>query len=295
MDKYLKNTELKISLNILNFLNKSITLHSGYPSKTTWGYAFTYLASLKLKKHVQNELITKSKISLLNQDYKEREYPWEFIVFALFESYQISKNYINHPAENLMSKGTKVLNWQLLHFLNKTNFQLFNFIDHLKLRILVKKYQRNDGLLQDQLKTRSIQYHNFSLFLLLKIFENNSDLFWLKNCIKKAMKLSTSLVLSDGSANYIGRGQEQIFGYGSILAAMKIYSKIFNEDFYPIQYKIILKLKSFQKKDGFIPLVLSSNNKEDSKSNYFLNKPAGWYSYNSIYDYLPFLAYCLAL
>ena len=295
IDNKLKNKQRKIALNIINFLNKNITYEYGYPSKTTWGYAFTYLAALKLNQPENSEIIINSKNNLYKQDYNQKEYPWEFIVFALFESYQISKSYINHPAEELRRKGTRVLNWKLLNYLNKINFKLFNFIDNLSLKFLVNRYQRDDGLLQDQFKTRSLQYHNFSLLIILKIFEKNKDMYWLEKCIKKAMKLSTSLIFSDGTANFIGRGQEQIFGYGALLAAIKIYSEIYNEDLYPIEYKLTEKLKFFQKENGSLPLVLSSRNNKDSELNYFLNKPAGWYSYNSIFDYLPFLAYCLIL
>ena len=49
------------------------------------------------------------------------------------------------------------------------------------------------------------------------------------------------------------------------------------------------------KEDGFIPLILRSKNPEKEVTFYNKNKPAGWYSYNTSLDYLPFLAYCLSI
>ena len=295
MKDNLKLIQIEIANKILIFLEELIKNNYYERQKVTWGYAFNYLSALNLS-YNKNSILVKSSISkLLQQDTNDKNYPWEFVVFALRESFKISKIKIHHPANNLRKKGTKVLNWQLLNLLNKLNFNKFGFFDEIYLKFLIKFFQREDGLFMDQIKTRSLQYHNFSLFILLKILEKKKNLIFLENSIHKGIKLSRSLIYKDGTANFIGRGQEQIFGYGSLIGALKIYSNILNENTEDDLSKLINKIKNFQADNGFIPLVLRSNNPEKYVHNYACDRPPGWYSYNTELDYLPFLAYCLSL
>ena len=295
MEDNLKSIQIEIANKILIFLEELIKNNVYEKYEVTWGYAFNYLSALNLE-YNKNSILIKSSISkLLQENTKDKNYPWEFVVFALRESYKISKIKLHHPANNLKKKGTKVLNWQLLNLLNKINFKKFGFFDKLYLKFLIKLFQRKDGLFMDQIGTRSLQYHNFSLFILLKMLENKKNLRFLEKSIHKGIKLSRSLIYEDGTANFIGRGQEQIFGYGSLIGALKIYSNIFNEDTEEDLSKIINKIKNFQGDDGFIPLVLRSINPEKHLHNYNSDRPPGWYSYNTELDYLPFLAYCLSL
>lgn len=295
MNNHLREVQKRIAFDILTFLNGKLDSERGYPSETSWGYAFTYLSALKHPFYKDSLLMENSKNSLLTQSPYSKNYPWEFIVFALIESKEITYTSINHPAENLKKKGTRVLNWRLLNFSNKINFKRYSFIDNFYFQYLMNKYQREDGLLQDHLKTRSLQYHNFSLFILLKILEKKRNLNWLDKHIHKAINLSKSMIFADGTCNFIGRGQEQIFGYGAFIGSLKIYSKIYNKDHSNIEKKITNKLRKYQRKDGSFPLILRSWDKENQNINYDSHKPAGWYSYNSVFDYLPFLAYCLLI
>lgn len=85
---------------------------------------------------------------------------------------------------------------------------------------------------------------------------------------------------------YIGRGQEQIFGYGSLLYALKTAHQITNKKIYQEKYLIVKHhVDSYIRKDGSIPLVLSSYEKKHPNSRH------GWYSYNSFDDYVPFFYY----
>ena len=277
--------------NILNYLNSQLDIDKGYPYKTTWGYAFTYLVALILE---NNELSRKSLKHLLKQDTNDKNYPWEFIVFALKESQYFKFHKINHPATELKSKGTSVLNWRLLNFYNKILFKKNNFINQNFIRILVKIHQKPYGLLMDEFNTRSLQYHNFSLLLLLKIYEKDQQVKWLKKKIQLAMQFSLDNIFSDGTSQFIGRGQEQIFGYGSLIASIKLFEKLLGDNFDNQLNLLVDKIISHQKSNGFIPLVLRSENILENISNYSSDKElGGWYSYNSTFDYLPFLGYCL--
>ena len=110
MHNNLREVQKRIALNILTFLDGKLDYEKGYPSKTSWGYAFTYLSALKHPSYKDSLLIKKSKNNLLTQSTFSENYPWEFIVFALIESKEISNESINHPAENLQKKGTRVFN-----------------------------------------------------------------------------------------------------------------------------------------------------------------------------------------
>ena len=76
----------------------------------------------------------------------------------------------------------------------------------------------------------------------------------------------------------------------------KEVQEIFKKDLDSSIHKLVNKVLKFQKEDGFIPLVLRSNNPENDKESFSnSSKPSGWYSYNSSFDYLPFLSYCLLI
>ncbi len=281
---------------ILDYLHSNLDIAKGYPSKTSWGYAMTYLAGKVSKTLTGDELAEKSLKFLLMQNTKDKNYPWEFIVFALKETDLIRSQKIRHEGTNLKKKGTTVLNWRLLHIYNKIQFKKFNILDEIFLRLLIKIHQKPYGLLMDEYLTRSLQYHNFSVLILLKIFEKNKKLRWLEEKIIIAIDFSLSNIMSDGTSQFIGRGQEQIFGYASLIAALKIFENIFNKDLDKEINLLVNKVYYHQREDGFIPLVLRTENLENSIQYYSENEtPSGWYSYNSSFDYLPFLSYCLLL
>lgn len=296
MKDIIKKKQEQCAEKILEYLNKKLDKNNGYPDKTSWGYAFTYLAGSMSESYSGFKLKEKSLEFLKKQDIKDKNYPWEFIVFALKESYSLNGKRILHPGSKLRKKGTPVLNWRILHIYNKIQFEKTNFFDEIYLRFLIKTHQRKNGLLMDEYLTRSLQYHNFSLFLLLKIYEKKRNYKWLRDKITLATEYSLKHIFSDGTSQYIGRGQEQIFGYGSLIAALKIFQEIFKKDLDSSIYKLLNKVLKFQKENGFIPLVLRSNNPEkDNESFSSTSKPSGWYSYNSSFDYLPFLSYCLLI
>ena len=82
----------------------------------------------------------------------------------------------------------------------------------------------------------------------MKIFEKNRNLNWLENKISIALKFSLDNILFDGTSQYIGRGQEQIFGYGSLIAALKIFQKIFKKNLEKQIDLLVTKVLSHQKK-----------------------------------------------
>ena len=103
-----------ISYKLLTYLNSKLDSVNGYPDSPSWGYAFTYLSTCLTNDKVFDSLKVKSIEHLKRQNTYHKDYPWEFIVFALSEGFKIQNSLIDHPASTLKSKGTRIFNWYLL-------------------------------------------------------------------------------------------------------------------------------------------------------------------------------------
>jgi len=277
---------------LLQYLNDVLDPDTGYPDKPSWGYAFTYLASLTADDAVGAELSTKARRHLECQDKADPNYSWEFVVYAL----QTAKKTSNHIPESLdiyRQKGTRMFNWYLLRTLNRKLCNRYNAIDYLKLRLAASVYQKSSGLILDEFKTRSLQYHAFCLFVLAELIETDPKNSWLRQWFSKGIEFSLQHILNDGTSLYIGRGQEQIFGYGALIYSLEYcHGKIRPLDENRIN-QVSERLLSFQRDDGSYPLVLRNREPEPSNAGFSDGTPSGWYGYNTLYDYQPFLAYCL--
>jgi len=278
---------------LLKHLDAVLHPDTGYPDKPSWGYAFSYLAALLTKDGESSPLAKKALHHLALQDSTDLNYSWEFVVYALQTARYRSPNLIPAHMDGYREKGTRMFNWFLLRRLNKKLCNTYNTIDHLKLWLASKIYQESSGLILDEFKTRSLQYHAFCLFAIAELLETDPGNTWLKRWFTEGIRFSLSQTLEDGTALYIGRGQEQIFGYGALIYSIEYcHSKVktLNED---CINQISARLLSFQREDGSYPLVLRHRDPEPKTANFADDKPAGWYGYNTLYDYQPFLAYCL--
>ncbi|OQX86411.1 MAG: hypothetical protein B6D55_06140 [Candidatus Omnitrophica bacterium 4484_70.2] len=97
-------------------------------------------------------------------------------------------------------------------------------------------------------------------------------------------------MMPNGRTLYIGRGQEQIFGYSTLLYSLELAQLFLKKNFFEKKITKLLKLLThFQRKDGSFPLVLNENEKNLSFHQTLSSKALpGWYLYNTIFDYLPF-------
>jgi hypothetical protein len=101
------------------------------------------------------------------------------------------------------------------------------------------------------------------------------------------------LVLPNGDALYVGRGQEQIFGYGALLYLLEAARQITGDDAYgAAAQRVFQYLLRFRREDGSFPLVLLEAEAPEPWHP-DAGRP-GWYSYNRYADYLPFLG-CLLM
>ena len=277
---------------LLTHLDGLLCADDGYPDPPSWGYAFTYLAALASGSDQHLDLAKKAVRHLARQNEKNRDFAWEFVVYALQQTKRLNAD-AEIPFDGYRSKGTRMFNWYLLRIQNKSLCDCLSFIDLFTFRSLLKIYQTGTGLVLDEFKTRSLQYHAFSLFVMCNIFEQMPEQTWLKEHIVRGVRCSLDHILSDGTALFLGRGQEQIFGYGALLYVLDYcHTTIGQIDETAIDL-VARKLLSFQRHDGSYPLVLRQREPELEMISFAGDTPAGWYGYNTLYDYQPFLAYCL--
>jgi len=278
---------------LVNHLNHKLDKEVGYPDQPSWGYAFSYLLAKQSDQIAFNELAEKAIKHLEAQDQQHPNYSWEFVVFAIQKLKKQHKLSGANSFDRYNEKGTRMFNWFLLRNINKIFCDKFTTFDKWKLNIGLRLFQNKDGLILDEFKTRSLQYHAFCLFILAHIIEQQPKNKTVKKHFLAGVKCAIGYILEDGTSIYIGRGQEQIFGYGSLIYALEFcHSQIEPLD-ESILDKLAAKVTNLQREDGSYPLVLRATQPENIGVSFKSDAPDGWYGYNTLYDYQPFLGYCL--
>ena len=280
------------AVRLLQHLSSKIT-DKGYPDNPTWGYAFSFAAALEFEPDIKINNFANQSLALLNQqDKSHKSYSWEFVVYACNRSMKLCDNLSLHEDFQYNEKGTRMINWTLLRQLNRINYKK----DSVKVRLIlwsIKQFFTLDsGQILDEISTRSLQYHAFCLFILAELDQTKYHPMVSKWLIK-GCKFSAEMVLRNGTALYIGRGQEQIFGYGALLFALEYTNTKYKLGLDSKIVNIWHYLQAFQRKDGSYPLVLIPNQPEKPEVSFTKDIPHGWFGYNTLYDYQPFLAYCL--
>ena len=266
---------------------------TGYPEEPSWGYAFSYLASLCGTGGGNTPFGQKALHHLVQQDKSSPNYSWEFVVYAIQAAKKSGAAALPECLYRYREKGTRMFNWYLLRTLNKKLCDRYRATDHVKLFMASRLYQQSCGLILDEFKTRSLQYHAFCLFVLAELIEASPKSTWLERWFLKGIDFSLKQVLNDGISLYLGRGQEQIFGYGALIYALEYcHTRVRPLDENKLN-AISKRVFSFQRPDGSFPLVLRRREPEAPNAKFSAEPPGGWYGYNTLFDYQPFLAYCL--
>ncbi len=280
---------------LLVHLDAKLNAESGFPDEPSWGYAFIMLAVLQYNPNFpENRLAQRALRFLSNQNSSTINFPWEFIVYAVQNSCSlISNKKIDLPFNKYNKKGTRMLNWYLLRQLNKSYFRRLNIVEIFQLRMAKLFYTTKEGLILDEQRTRSLQYHAFCLFVLAELMDRYPEHEFIQEWFCNGIKYSLSTILDDGTALYIGRGQEQIFGYGALIYSLEKYNKNIQKIDPYILNALQKRVLGFRRDDGSFPLVLRKRQPEQGEVSFKKDKPLGWYGYNTLYDYQPFLAYCL--
>jgi hypothetical protein len=211
------------------------------------------------------------------------------------------------PAWPLKFKNTDVANWQLLklivvsavkrHAANSlTNSQAVSKkIDRCVTAIARRYGWSADGFLSDELHTSSFSYHTFSASLLADLADLGSPL--AQHWFDRAAELCKCLIAPDGQVALLGRGQEQIFAYGSMLSVLVRRILASDLEVSELAMKVVGRLIRFQDESGNVPLLLRDpphgQEVEFDASKLTEKAYAGWYAYNTPWDYQPFLLWQL--
>jgi hypothetical protein len=229
-------------------------------------------------------------------DKNDSEFHWEFNNYALIEYRSISGDHeVLKYLKPLRFKGTECTNWTLL----RSNARIIagdnrkQALQQAKIRI--KRFQLRTGLILDDPGVRSFPYHCFSLAMIAEIYFETRDAYFLES-FESGLNFIRRFILSNGDTLYVGRGQEQSFGYAALIYVLSLGAKYLEDGSTIADLRTVCDfVLSFQRKDGSFPLVMNDSApgsvlEEISKNR---NLP-GWYAYNNYYDYLAFMGYFLA-
>jgi hypothetical protein len=280
-------TELNsLSNGIASFLESMLQDKKDFGLRTF--YAETYSLLLFKQTNKLNEALEKKLIAAYeNKNKADSEFHFEFNNYALSEASLLTNNKYDNYFKPLQFKGTKCTNWTLLRETIKIKHENTS-TEKLKEKLAFA--QLPSGLIQDDPGVHSFQYHCFSAALLYEVFNQTRD-YEIKNSFIKAVSFIKNFILKNGDTLYIGRGQEQSFGYGTLIYILAAHYELTNdEESIGSLEKVLIFLKSFQRNDMSFPLVLNEYEpKRPDNVNLQNELFAGWYAYNNYYDYLAFL------
>ncbi|MBN1894367.1 hypothetical protein JW906_07715 [bacterium] len=228
-------------------------------------------------------------------------YHWDFQNFALLEAYRLLRDHLSDSEKKRWMKAIRrnrenldnpLTNWiamrscvaLLRHDLFRQPWDRWRW--RLRLNRVFRARYRDGYFDEFRGMDKPIQYHAYTLALLHRLYLLRPRK-KLKDAILSGTRYLISLTDPEGCFNYVGRGQEQIFGYASalyILEAAQILDPDSAGHFAEVAKHIWRYLLSF-KRNGHFPLVL--NQRQDQER-------YGWYDYHHLTVYNAFLGLWLA-
>ncbi len=256
-----------------------------------YGTSFSLLY-FKMRNELSPSLSEKLIRLIDSADRSDPEFHWEFCNYALLHYEALGGVGISPLIEDLHFKGTPCTNWSLLRACSKLLGQTDDaYLEVAKVMALLRKNQLPSGLITDDLGVNSFQYHCFSASLCAEIYELTDDPEFLDR-FEYAVDFIRNFILPNGDTLYIGRGQEQSFGYGTLIFILSKWYAYSSDATVLSDIDSVLKfVEEKVRKDGSLPLIFNGVEREIPKV-VNMNDPqfVGWYPYNNFYDYLPFLA-----
>ncbi len=277
---------------IANQIEDHVSKNKGFASRSFYGDSFS-LALLTLTGKLNKENQKALTDSFQKLDQSQRAFHWEFNRYALFHYRNYSGDRTFDPfIDQGKETPTEATNWVLL----RCNLNLLIGKQAEKqvetAKKILGKMQLANGLILDEKLVYSFQYHCFMLAMVIEIYEQTQDPF-LKERFQKGVSFIRRFILQNGDTLYVGRGQQQLFGYASLVYVLAQAHLITHDETILEEISRLLKfIKSRRLKDGRLPLVLRGAEGEipdivDLKNTDYL----GWYGYNNYFDYLAFAGY----
>lgn len=280
---------------IATFIKQYLTTHHGFNARSFYGEAFS-LSLLALSGILDDISRTILLTSYSNLDKNDSEFHWEFNNYALLQYKKITHDdSVERYLNPLFFKGTRVTNWILLRSNTRILAQVDSKLAISEAKKRIATYQLSSGLIMDDAGVKSFQYHCFSLAMIIELFEQTGDEFFLES-FQKGVSFIRNFILSNGETLYVGRGQNQAFGYGALIYVLANAYHYFQDTTVLGDIKRVLRfVGQFQREDGSFPLVMNSvetgiPQEIDPQD---VNFP-GWYPYNNYFDYLSFMGFFIA-
>lgn len=272
-------------------------LLNDHPFKWRSYYAESFsLNLLSMSGLLEKKCKEKLLIRYERMDKTDPEFHWEFNNYALLCYVRTTNDLsVGKYLTPLHFKNTPCTNWTLL----RSNARLLagaetdRAIKEAKRKI--RGYQLRSGLILDDPGVRSFQYHCFSLAMIAEIYGETGDTYFLDSFVR-GLNFIRQFVLSNGDTLYVGRGQEQSFGYAALIYALSLGMKYLEDKSINADLRVVSEfVLSFQRKDGSFPLVMNDAAPKTVHEEISRNRNLpGWYPYNNYYDYLAFMGYFLA-
>jgi len=244
----------------------------------------------------QTSILDSQAFSILLKEYDKKDknasdFHFEFNNYAFINFLKLVEDKeIRERLLPLRFKNTPCTNWTLL----RSNARILCKVDtELALKeakAKISRFQLKNGLILDDKGVKSFQYHCFSMAMIAEIYEETKDSFFLNSFIL-GVSFIRNFILPNGDTLYIGRGQEQSFGYGTLIYILALYNKLVFDDTVLVEIELVLSfLKKYRLDKGNFPLVMNKIQPVEPENVNLMDKRfAGWYAYNNYFDYLPFM------
>ena len=270
-----------LSEGIATYLKEYLSCRNGFDSRTFYGESFT-LALLTQIGQLGPDMEEKLVRAYKNKDHGDPEFHWEFNHYGMTEADRLQPP--------LIFKNTRCTNWTLL----RSNVRIAKSIDAddgtREAVDKIRKMQKISGFIIDDPGVRSFQYHCFSAAMIYEIYQKTKNELFLDSFLR-AVFFIRHFILPNGDTLYVGRGQQQSFGYASLIYILcAFYAKTKDRSVLGDLFLVTKYLLQHARHDGSLPLVLGGGPEplpHHDTPHRDRNYP-GWYAYNNYFDYLPF-------
>ena len=273
------------ALGIAEYLAARQQPDGGFPGPDNYGVAFAFW----LWSYFGAQFRSNAERALRRMD---REFPpthGEFNAYALLHCRSLTESPETEALLRRVRFGRRhSANWMLLRAFCRAAAGSWGggARGAVEARAAVARHRRR-GLICDRPGVRSFGYHAFCGALLADLWACRRDR-WAGRAAAQAAQFLLPFVLPNGDTLYLGRGQQQILGYGALIYLLEAAGAMAGESgFGEAAERVFGYLLRFRRADGSFPLVLCEGEGQEPWSPGASR--AGWYSYNTYADYLPFL------
>lgn len=264
--------------------------------RSFYGETFAALALSKFEDNISKAAAIRYLELYRDKDKSDPEFHWEFNNYALqhMDEY-IVEQYLGKHYDIDRFKYTDCTNWVLLRNLCQLRNGKEKSICKSEVDSKLMQMTTEYGLIKDNPDVESFQYHIFSAILLYEFYQEVPDQKYEASFLK-AIEFIEKFILPNGCGIYIGRGQEQIFGYGALLYGLSVAYALTKENKHLYYLSCVSEyVTQFLYADNRnVPLPLTLNHCEKDSELWLSvddNRHPGWYSYNNYCDYIAFFEY----